>query len=173
MDKFCEDCIHNEVCQYGAIPPHKDRCNDKDTLDDLKSQDIWEDSSHDAISRQAAQAKIKAICEQYHLSYEEGERKVSTGGSAYALGHAFDDLPSVKENKWIPISERLPIRNGVYIVTRIIEGTAISDACYFDGQNTWHRDVCVNHGRPYLTDIMAWQELPEPYEEVVQNDCGD
>ena len=114
MDKFCEDCIHNSVCQYGAFPPHKDWCSDKDTLDDLRSQD-----------------------------------------------------------RWIPVSERLPIRNGVYNVTRIIEGTAISDACYFDGQNTWHRDVCVNHGRPYLTDIMAWQELPEPYEEVVQNDCGD
>lgn len=41
MDKFCEDCIHNEVCQYYAIPPHKDRCNDKDTLDDLIPQGEW------------------------------------------------------------------------------------------------------------------------------------
>ena len=41
MDKFCEDCIHNEVCQYGAIPPHIGRCNDKDTLDDLRPQGEW------------------------------------------------------------------------------------------------------------------------------------
>ena len=41
MDKFCEDCIHNEVCQYGAIPPHIGRCNDKDTLDDLRPQGTW------------------------------------------------------------------------------------------------------------------------------------
>lgn len=41
MDKFCEDCIHNEVCQYYAIPPHKDRCNDKDTLDDLIPRGGW------------------------------------------------------------------------------------------------------------------------------------
>lgn len=41
MDKFCEDCVHNEVCQYYAIPPHKDRCNDKDTLDDLRPQGEW------------------------------------------------------------------------------------------------------------------------------------
>lgn len=109
MDKFCEDCIHNEVCQYGAIPPHIGRCNDKDTLDDLIPQD-----------------------------------------------------------KWISVSERLPIRNGVYNVTRIIDGTRITDACYFDGQNTWHRDTGVNHGRPYLTDITAWQELPEPYKEGEQ-----
>ena len=41
MDKFCEDCIHNEVCQYGAIPPHTNRCNDKDTLDDLTPKGEW------------------------------------------------------------------------------------------------------------------------------------
>lgn len=41
MDKFCEDCIHNDVCQYGAIPPHIDRCNDKDTLDDIRPQGKW------------------------------------------------------------------------------------------------------------------------------------
>lgn len=46
----------------------------------------------DTISRKAAQAKIKSICNEYGLSYEDGERKVSTGGSAYALGHALDDL---------------------------------------------------------------------------------
>ena len=49
----------------------------------------------DTISRQAAQAKIKSICDEYRLSYEDGERKAATGGSAYALGHAFDDLPLV------------------------------------------------------------------------------
>lgn len=69
------------------------------------------------------------------------------------------------EGKWILVSERLPNRNGVYNVTRIIEGTRLSDVCYFDGQDTWHSDICVNHGRPYLNDIIAWQELPEPYKK--------
>lgn len=59
----------------------------------------------DCISRQAAQTKIKNICDEYRLSYEDGERKAATGGSAYALGHAFDDLPSVnpakKVGRWI------------------------------------------------------------------------
>lgn len=53
----------------------------------------------DMISRQAAQTKIKNICDEYGLSYEDGERKTSTGGSAYALGHAFDDLPSVTQQE--------------------------------------------------------------------------
>lgn len=47
------------------------------------------------ISRKAARAKIKSICNEYGISYEDGEKKVSTGGSAYALGHALDDLPPV------------------------------------------------------------------------------
>lgn len=68
------------------------------------------------------------------------------------------------QGEWVPVSERLPNSNGCYIVTRIIEDTTISDVCYFDGQNTWHNDNRVNHGRPYLNDITAWQPLPEPYE---------
>lgn len=55
MDKFCEDCIHNEVCQYYAIPPHKDRCNDKDTLDDIVPQGEW------TIGYTAKQKKV-AVC---------------------------------------------------------------------------------------------------------------
>lgn len=49
----------------------------------------------DTTSRQTAKAKMKSFCEKYGISYEDGERKPSTGGSAYALGHAFDDLPPV------------------------------------------------------------------------------
>lgn len=40
MDKFCEDCVHNAVCQYGAYCP-SGHCNDKDTLDDLIPQGKW------------------------------------------------------------------------------------------------------------------------------------
>lgn len=64
----------------------------------------------DSISRQAAQAKIKSICDEYRLSYEDGERKAATGGSAYALGHAFDELPPVtpqpRTGYWILADEQ-------------------------------------------------------------------
>lgn len=64
---------------------------------------------------------------------------------------------------WIPAEERLPKTNGTYNVTRHIDGHFISDSAYFDGQNTWHSDNRVNHSRPYLTDVIAWRPLPEPY----------
>lgn len=73
------------------------------------------------------------------------------------------------QGEWILVSERLPNTLGVYNVTRkIIEGETsyfISSASYFDGQNTWYADTGINHGRPYLTDIIAWMPRPEPYTE--------
>lgn len=95
---------------------------------------------------------------------EEDGRNV-TSEHIEALSYAVSHL---EEDRWIPVSERLPNTLGVYNVTRkIIEGETsyvISDACYFDGQNTWHADTGVNHGRPYITDVIAWKPKPEPYE---------
>ena len=72
-----------------------------------------------------------------------------------------------EQPKWIPINERKPNSCGVYIVARwFIDGCRrkiLTDACYFDGSNTWHDDTRVNHSRPYLTDkIVAWMSLPKP-----------
>ena len=64
---------------------------------------------------------------------------------------------------WIPVECKLPKTNGIYNVARHIDGRFISDSSYFDGQNTWHSDNRVNHSRPYLTDVIAWRPLPEPY----------
>ena len=86
-----------------------------------------------------------------------------------ALEMAIKALEERQQGEWIPVSERLPNTLGVYNVTRKLkEGETIyyiSDASYFDGQNTWHRDTGINHGRPYLNDITAWQPLPEPYKK--------
>ena len=76
-----------------------------------------------------------------------------------------NEQPNVME--WISCSERLPNTNGVYSVTRkIVDGEHefyISDSAYFDGQDTWHADNRVNHGREYLKDVIAWMPLQKPY----------
>lgn len=79
---------------------------------------------------------------------------------SHNMNHNGDDT---EMDGWIPCSERLPNQNGVYNVTRLIDDAFISDSAYFDGQDTWHNDNRVNHARSYLTDIVAWQPLPEPY----------
>ena len=82
-------------------------------------------------------------------------------------------IPVKKEDligdNWIPVEERLPNQNGVYNVTRLIDDAFISDSAYFDGQDTWHNDNRVNHARPYLTDIVAWQSLPKQYKPKKQD----
>lgn len=91
-------------------------------------------------------------------------------------GHAMIDfiqnMPKVGE--WVPCSDRLPNTNGVYNVTRkISEGEYkfyISDSAYFDGQDTWHADNRMNHGREYLQDVVAWKSLDEPYKEENNDD---
>ena len=77
------------------------------------------------------------------------------------------NMSTVKTEQWIPCSERLPNKNGVYQITRkVFEGEStfyIADCAYFDGQNTWHNDNRVNFARPWLNDVIAWMPLPEPY----------
>ena len=73
------------------------------------------------------------------------------------------------DNEWISVKDALPNKCGVYNVTRrIIDGRTYNyvTSCYFDGSDTWHDDNRVNHSREYVNNIIAWQPLPEPYEEV-------
>lgn len=74
-----------------------------------------------------------------------------------------------QNGEWIPCKIELPKTNGVYQVKRVVyEGcfkNYIVTCAYFDGQNTWHNDNRVNHGRPYLTDVIAWKTLDEPQKE--------
>lgn len=94
-----------------------------------------------------------------YMKYHDGKRIVLV-----------DVAPTIDpQPEWIPVSERLPNSNGIYNVTRKIsdgfECRNIVDTCYFDGTNIWHDDTRINHGREYLTDIVAWMPLPEPWKE--------
>jgi hypothetical protein len=80
-----------------------------------------------------------------------------------------------KEEKWIPVNERLPKIAGVYIVTRCYPNNIKNpdyrvDACFFDGSGTWYNDNRINHERVYVDNIIAWQENPEPYKIDLLNE---
>lgn len=82
-----------------------------------------------------------------------------------------------KENGWIPVRKSLPKTNGVYSITRNINGNYIKDTAYFDGQDRWHNDNRINFLRPFLTDVVAWYLIPAPYHPchgcfgAANNDC--
>lgn len=158
------EALEQEPC---TVTEFADRCMECGKIlgDMIKSCD-------DCVSRQAAIDTIESwlSCDDYN----DAERNIMR-----AMQSVLYDLPSVNPakkvsrsenpNKWIPVSERLPESCGMYIVTRKIydcPDTApiiMSDESWFDGQNTWHNDNRINHDRRYLSDVIAWMPLPEPY----------
>jgi len=105
----------------------------------------------DLISRQAA---IEAI-EKYDFSFPEYmERFVTELRDAMKedLKDDIANLPSAQpEQRWIPCSERLPDKNGKYLVVGRQKAINILK---FDG------------GRWYgKWGVVAWMPLPEPYRE--------
>ena len=84
------------------------------------------------------------------------------------LAEWLKELKELREQtRWIPISERLPKFADVYRVTRYHPNNGMNlkysvDVCCFDGSN-WCDDNRFNPERPYVHNIIAWQENPEPY----------
>ena len=70
------------------------------------------------------------------------------------------NLPSVQpEQRWIPVTERLPEKSGYYLATVDI-GWKIVDVIYF------------NNGSGFLmaNTVKAWKPTPEPYYGVSKNE---
>lgn len=84
------------------------------------------------------------------------------------LANLMDVLEKQMNDRWIPVSEKLPKIADVYRVTRyypnnVMNPNYLVDACFFDGSNTWYNDNRINHERAYIDNIIAWQDNPEPY----------
>ena len=91
----------------------------------------------------------------------------------YGLNIAKDIIRRHMNDGWIPVEERLPERNGEYIVTACDEGepydeiiwndTVVVCAEYYKGCWTWEE----NRTEYSLDGIVThWMPLPEPPEEV-------
>lgn len=63
-------------------------------------------------------------------------------------------LPSA-EAEWIPCSERLPGKDGCYLVSTTGTNNDIIDIAYYTEEMIWHK----------ASRIKAWMPLPMPYRE--------
>lgn len=64
--------------------------------------------------------------------------------------------------KWIPCSERLPEKDGSYLVDL---GFRMEVIYFVDGWNTFKDYAGKVHRESEIHGVKAWMPLPEPYEE--------
>ena len=73
---------------------------------------------------------------------------------AHTFRHMIEDAPT--ENEWIPVSERLPKKDGWYLVT--IRGyDTVTDVSLYSADGSAWSDVSTKQ------KAIAWMPLPEPY----------
>lgn len=78
----------------------------------------------------------------------------------------FESEGKIMENKWILTEEKLPEKEGDYLVTIPMDHTPyIHILGFHDGQFYGDKGEKPNNKR-----ILAWMELPEPYRKGESNE---
>ena len=110
----------------------------------------------DLISRRAA---IDALCEEPEVWSGKDEYGQGLNNQWHYDVNALKNVPTAQ--RWIPCSERLPEKDGLYIVSVINDHNRIySKTCWYHGHEKWFA----------RQDVIAWMPLPEPYREDGDND---
>ena len=114
------------------------------------------------------QMAIKALEQQPSedcVSREQAIVQLSIDLSEIELPRIKDSLdklaPVTPAQSWIPVSERLPENEGLYLVS--VENDHLrhySKTCWFNSHRNWFS----------RQDVIAWQPLPKPYEEKRGNE---
>lgn len=92
---------------------------------------------------------IKMLLEQSEDDEHDRTWNNAIRGAINAVKH---HLPSAQQ--WIPVSERLPEKDGDYLVTFQLLWLKPIEVCHFEN-GVWDKGN--------YEDVLAWQELPEPY----------
>lgn len=118
-------------------------------LIDAVYEALNEEICEDAISRKDMALNIASF-------YNKATEKKKT---LDFLCKCVEGLPSVQpQQRWIPVSERLPDEDDVYLVTMNVLGRHIRDINRFRIDERWE-----SYGNNEDNEVIAWMPLPEPY----------
>lgn len=110
------------------------------------------------MTREEAFNETYNPCDECDYSYSKNNQE--TGMCKIC---EFNKLLQEPERKWIPVSERLPEKDGYYFVTkRFIDGRIKTDIePFWTGADWWKSEF--HFDGIGLWEVLAWQPLPEPY----------
>jgi hypothetical protein len=107
--------------------------------------------------------------------YEDAKQKLDKGIITIGEFSAIVDREYQEPSKWIPCSERLPEANGRYVVTRGLNACGAlwnrvyivnySDLMGLKSKRIWWDGNVGKSDFERFNDVLAWQPLPQPYEE--------
>lgn len=83
---------------------------------------------------------------------------MSTGCFFETEGGKFIRDEIAKRNRWIPVSERLPEKEGIYLTTIFLEH--IKEKKY-----QLRLAIYTNSKFAGYPEVVAWRELPEPFKD--------
>lgn len=141
----CKDCeLSNGDCGYHF------------KMDGTINYDIASLSACDKYGNcEFFKSKAKPKGDIFPMKIVAGKCPIEAGGNC----------PLRPQGEWIPVSERLPEENGVYLVT--LECVEDCEIVYEDDM-AWfvysEKDDC-NNGFHKAYPVIAWQPLPKPYEK--------
>ena len=77
-------------------------------------------------------------------------------GGAWMAEFIDNAIKALDSQRWIPVSERLPEEEGLYLVSvKNDHERRYSKTCWYHGDGNWFA----------LQNVEAWMPLPEPYRE--------
>ena len=126
----------------------------------------------DEISNEAYK-KIVCNCEEQEPCEDTISRKAAIDAVKHAWAKGLEPTqfleklqpvsPARSIGRWIPVSERLPEKDGWYLA--FTEGSVISVLRYCEGWNCYGTPGVYIYREFEMFDVVAWMELPEPYHE--------
>ena len=138
------DILDNAKDERGAVPMRLVRqAFDKLVQPEERTEERTETHACDCISRKDAIRWIKTECNPYGkptLDFESGKR---------VMKHLEQMPPAQPEQRWIPVSEMCPKKNGYYLTTTIYKQV--------------HHDYWIDDRFDRTETVIAWMPLPEPY----------
>ena len=122
----------------------------------------------DLIKRQDAVNEL-SYCQTYLFDSRDNDKKISLEDAEYTI----ERLPSAQQ--WIPCSERLPDKEGEYLVTfsdewkrNLVRVLWYGTPFDLDDRTMWTFYCEHEYGFEAFKaekPIVAWMPLPEPYKE--------